>query len=217
MRFFDPTDSVLISQRRLPHWSQVGSVVFITWRTADSIPKALTEEWRQNRFRWLVDHGIQTDQPDWYLELQKLPSAQIADFHQQFTTSWLNTLDSGHGACVLKETHVAKIIVDCLHRFDGIRYELLDYVIMPNHLHLLATFIDFDSMCHQCTLWKRFSARQINQAIGQTGRFWQRESFDHLVRHEAQYQHLKNYIRDNGIKAHLPKSDYTHWSKNSSK
>ena len=40
MRFFDPNDELLITQRKLPHWAQAGSVVFITWRTADSMPSS---------------------------------------------------------------------------------------------------------------------------------------------------------------------------------
>jgi menaquinone-specific isochorismate synthase len=41
MRFFNPHDDVLITQRRLPHWGQDGAVVFITWRTHDSMPKSV--------------------------------------------------------------------------------------------------------------------------------------------------------------------------------
>jgi putative transposase len=58
MRFFTPRDEVLITQRKLPHWGQQGTVVFITWRTVDSLPKEVLELWRADRNRWLLDHGI---------------------------------------------------------------------------------------------------------------------------------------------------------------
>jgi type I restriction enzyme R subunit len=51
MRFFDPNDDLLITQRRLPHWAQDGCVVFITWRTSDSMPKDVLDRWRADRNR----------------------------------------------------------------------------------------------------------------------------------------------------------------------
>jgi putative transposase len=51
VRFFDPTDDVLITRQRLPHWSQAETVTFITWRTADSLPRAVIDQWREERTR----------------------------------------------------------------------------------------------------------------------------------------------------------------------
>ncbi len=58
MRFFNPHDDLLITQRKLPHWAQDGSVVLITWRTLDSMPQDVLAAWRAERNRWLVAHGI---------------------------------------------------------------------------------------------------------------------------------------------------------------
>ena len=73
MRFFDPNDELLITQRKLPHWAQDGSVVCITWRTADSMPKDVLEPWRADRNHWLDVHGIDPTQKGWKMRVQELP------------------------------------------------------------------------------------------------------------------------------------------------
>jgi type I restriction enzyme R subunit len=47
-------------------------------------------------------------------------------------------------------------------------------------------------------------AREINRLIGSRDRFWQRDAFDHLLRHEDQFHYLRRYIAENPMKAHLP-------------
>ncbi|MEJ7594383.1 MAG: hypothetical protein WKF77_22850 [Planctomycetaceae bacterium] len=76
---------------------------------------------------------------------------------------WHAELDKSYGACVLRDPVNAKIVADSLRKFDGDRYWLTDFVVMPNHVHLLVSFADDDSMLRQCEGWKRFTARTINQ------------------------------------------------------
>src|SRR5204862_6392833 len=101
---------------------------------------------------------------------------------------WHDGLDAGHGACVLRQRALAEVVENSLRHFDGDRYELLDFVIMPNHVHLLAAFPDEDAMLAQCESWKHYTATQINRRLKQKGRLWQEDAFDHLVRGEAQFQ-----------------------------
>jgi type I restriction enzyme R subunit len=212
MRFFDPSDERLITQRRLPHWAQDGCVVFITWRTADSMPRDVLDRWRAERNHWLDLHGIDPLQKGWKTCLQELPSDTLAEYHDRFTTRWHEALDSGHGACVLAQVEVARLISDSLLHFDGDRYEMLDFVIMPNHVHLLATFPDKASMVEQCASWKHFTARRIHRCLGTRGRFWQQDAFDHLVRHEGQFRRLRDYIAQNPHQAALRVDQACYWS-----
>ena len=41
--FYDPSVPVTVTRGHLPHWDQAGATYFITWRTADSIPKDVWE------------------------------------------------------------------------------------------------------------------------------------------------------------------------------
>ena len=210
MRFFNPHDELLIAQRKLPHWSQAGTVVFITWRSHDSMPRAVIDDWHADRNRWLIAHQIDPASQGWKALLHECSSGLIAEFHERFTTRWHDELDACHGACVLRLPELAKIVSDSLLHFDGDRYEMMDFVIMPNHVHFLAVFPDEHSMLVQCESWKHFTAAKINAATGIKGRFWQQDAFDHLVRHESQLGRLKTYIADNPLKARLHSGQYFH-------
>ena len=105
------------------------------------------------------------------------------------------------------------MVVDSLLYFDGNRYEMTDFVIMPNHLHVLVAFPDETRMLTQCEEWKRFTAVKINELLGRTGRFWQQDAFDHLVRSDIQFQYLRRYIADNPRRANLKVGEFRHYSK----
>jgi hypothetical protein len=58
--------------------------------------------------------------------LRKLHSARIEAF-----------LDSGKGECVLRHAEVAQIVKNALHHFQGQRYDILAWCVMPNHVHVV--------------------------------------------------------------------------------
>jgi putative transposase len=208
MRFFDPDDQLQITQRKLPHWSQDGVVCFITWRTHDSMPKAVVEKWLAERGSWLEQRGIDVRERDWKRQLYQLDPAVIAEFHDHFTSRWHEELDRCHGACVLRDTKMSGLVAESLMHFDGDRYEMLDFVIMPNHVHFLAVFPDKDILLKQCESWKRYTARMIQDRLGSEGRFWQQDAFDHLVRHETEFKRLQCYITENPVRARLKPGEF---------
>ncbi len=83
-----------------------------------------------------------------------------------------------------------------------------DFVVMPNHIHMLVVFREATILLKQCGSWMRFTARKINELLGRAGVLWQDEPFDHLVRSETQLQYLRKYIADNPSKANLPEGKY---------
>src|SRR6185503_4187762 len=50
--------------------------------------------------------------------------------------------------------------------------------------------------------------KRINQALGRQGKVWQDESFDCIVRSDAQLQKFGTYIRENPLKASLKPGEY---------
>ena len=213
LHFFDPRAEFSVVERRLPHWSQAGVVCFITWRTNDSIPADVLERWRHERHQWLRRHGINPRAHDWRQRLQQLGPESQQEFFRHFSTKWHDELDACHGDCVLRTPELAQLVADSLRKFDGERYELTDFVVMPNHVHLLAAFRDEEAMLTQCEGWKHYQAVQINRAIGSSGRFWQQDGFDHLVRSAEQFGHFRRYIADNPRKARLSPGEFIAWSK----
>ena len=108
---------------------------------------------------------------------------------------------------------MSEIVETSLRHFDGDRYALEAFVVMPNHVHVLAGVPGRGEMKRLCRSWKNFTAMQINKAMGRKGQLWQWESFDHLVRSPASLKKFKAYIADNPVKARLREGEYRVWVK----
>ena len=213
MSLFDPDSEVFVVERNLPHWSQPGTITFITWRTEDSMPKEVLDQWFKDRNRWLMAHGIDSTAVNWRDQLAAVNKQAAREFLDRMWNRWHDALDVGHGASALRRPELALIVSESLRHFDDQRYVMLDYAVMPNHVHLLASFPDENAMLAQCESWKHFTAVQINRRLGQKGRFWQQDAFDHLVRSEEQFVYLRDYIANNPVKAGLRPGEYVHYSK----
>jgi len=87
--------------------------------------------------------------------------------------------------------------------FDGERYVLDAYVIMPDHVHLLIRPLSDWQLSEILQGLKGFTARKINMELGRRGRFWQRENFDHMIRDEDDFLDKLRYIHDNPTAAGL--------------
>ena len=152
-----------------------------------------------------------TGSSDWKQRLTLLSEDAQREFHNTLSDEFLTHLDKGHGECVLRRPELAKIVANSLWHFDGQRYQLGEFVVMPNHVHLLVALLGDTDIEAQCYSWKKFAATQINRVLGEKGRFWQEESFDHLVRSPEQFDCLRRYIAENGPKAGLRPGEYYHW------
>lgn len=211
--FFDPSAKTDITHGDLPHWEQADTFYFITWRTADSIPACIHEKWQAEREAWLWAHGIDSRLEDWSRQLEELPEKAHREFYQRFTTQWHAMLDQCHGECVLRRPELSLIVENSLRHFDGARYQLEAFAVMPNHVHVLAGVAGRGEMKRLCRNWKNFTAMQINKALGRQGQFWQWESFDHLVRSPASLEKFREYILQNPVKARLKPDEYRVWAK----
>ena len=81
-------------------------------------------------------------------------------------------------------------------------YDLGAFVIMANHVHVL--FHPQQEVSKVLQWMKGTTARQANQILARTGKpFWQRESYDHWVRNEEQFERIVAYIENNPVKAGL--------------
>jgi putative transposase len=210
---FDPKAGVLIKAGNLPHWYQPGVTYFITFRTEDSIPTALADDWRRRREDWLTAHGLDPDSVDWSARLRGLPAERQREFHATFSREFLEYIDRGYGQCVLKRPELAEAVARSFRHFDGQRYHLGDFVVMPNHVHVLVCLLGDTELESLCYSWKKFTAGAINRVLGRKGRFWQEESFDHLVRTPEQFDYLRRYIANNSRYAALSAGEYLHWTR----
>ncbi len=187
---FNPLQTVQQSRRKnLPHWSQDNSTYFITFRLADSIARSRRDEYRELRERWEEHH-----QPPYNRHEQK----QLEKLFSDRINNWL---DEGAGSCILSDLSIAQIVADTLTHFDGKRYALDEWVIMPNHVHALVTPLPGFKLKSILHSWKSYSAQQINKRLSKTGTVWKQESYDHIVRNSDELNRIRQYIRENPAKA----------------
>jgi carbamoylphosphate synthase large subunit/REP element-mobilizing transposase RayT len=193
---FDPHGDLETRRRHLPHWEQKGATYFVTFRLADAVPADILAEWREERERWLRFHP----QPwDWKT------SREFIRLNEENREQWL---DQGHGSCLLRAPRCAKIVVDALLRFHGKRYALDDFVVMPNHVHLLVKPLGKHTLTEILRSWKSLTAKAVNQLAGREGPLWMAESFDTIVRDLTHLAGARDYIAQNPAEAQLAEGEY---------
>jgi 8-oxo-dGTP pyrophosphatase MutT (NUDIX family)/REP element-mobilizing transposase RayT len=193
---YHPDGQTAVSRRNLPHWSQDGVTYFLTWRLADSLPAHLVRQWKEEREVWLHHHPKPWSGKD------------VAEYEARFIRRRQEWLDQGHGACVLMLPVAARAMVETLQHFDGKRYLLDHYVVMPNHVHVLVKPLpgnDLQAILHS---WKSFSSKRINVLLGRNGNLWMDESYDRIVRDWAELLRCRDYIAGNPGKAGLHAGHY---------
>ncbi|MBI4962948.1 MAG: transposase [Desulfomonile tiedjei] len=89
------------------------------------------------------------------------------------------------------------LVADAVKDFAGVRYDLLAYVVMDDHMHVLAAPIEKFSLEEIVHTWKSFTANRLQRNFGRTGRIWQNEYFDRIVRDEEELTAKVNYISQN--------------------
>ena len=183
--FFDENDEVWMTRRNLPHVSQKEVIYFVTFRLNDSIPKNKAKEIEDERKLWVKMHKKPYSKED-YKEYFKLFSDRIE-----------NLLDSGHGSCLLRIPENKVILENALNYFHGKRYLLDEYIVMPNHVHILIKPLEENSIKSIMHSLKSYTANLINKRMGLSGKLWMHESFDHMVRSEEALIYLREYIRNN--------------------
>ncbi len=166
----------------LPHRDEPGLTQFVTFRLADSLPAAQQDEWEK------------------LLKIEDDRERRIQ------LEAWL---DLGHGTCHLKDSRVAEIVASAMKKFDGTRYRLHAWTVMPNHVHVL--FETFEvPMRKILQQWKGSTARVANTLLGLQSAFWQGDYWDTFMRDADHQDRTIRYIRNNPVKAGLA-SDWKAW------
>ncbi|MCC7387295.1 MAG: transposase [Phycisphaerales bacterium] len=107
------------------------------------------------------------------------------------------------GSCVLRRREAAAIVQSALLHFEGDRYNLVSWCVMPNHVHLLVTPSLRHALSDIVHSWKSFTSNTINRLLGRSGTLWEREGFDHLVRSEQDLVRLIGHVEQNPVAAGL--------------
>jgi putative transposase len=177
-----PNKPLTVYYRHLPHWRQDGATYFVTFRLADSLPQeklnelaAIKQAWQRNRrtargtaLPSRRDQAAQESRSTTVSSKTDGISETLAHELQAQIEAWL---DQGMGECPLKHAHLASFLTSAMHHFDGDRYELGCYVVMPNHAHAIVRPLNAgsDPLEELLGAWKKYSARRINHELKQRG------------------------------------------------
>lgn len=181
----------------LPHWRIDGATYAVTFRLADSVPADLLRKWRIER-EHIIARAEQMDRPLTSCELDRLD-----ELHAEKIQTWL---DQGFGSCTLREPAFAELVRSALTHFDGVRYTLFAWCVMPNHIHTVVQPTEGHDLSMILQSWKSYTGRKALAMLGKSGEgeFWQRESYDRVIRDHLELRRQIRYVLDNPRKANLP-------------
>ena len=199
------TDNRLLSgihhRGYLPHFKSETGTYFVTFRLAGTLPQSVLEQIEAER----IEHENRAINGKTTSKDAKHSDPLDSDKIEAF-------LDSGYGECWLKRDDIGKLVADALCHFDGERYKLHAWVVMPNHVHAVLTPKGSHTLSSILHGWKSFTANKANSILGREGQsFWQRESYDHLVRNEDDFIRVCNYTLNNPVKAGLCQKTEDWW------
>lgn len=194
--FLRPDSRIAKSRRHLPHWRLAGSFNYITWRLSDSIPRQKLEAWYAERREWLREHP-----KPWNTETASV-------YRERFPKKLDAWLDAGYGACYLRDPDCGQIVASSFFHFDGDRYDLAAFVVMPNHVHALLQLRNNNDIGAVNHSLKSYTANKINHKLGRNGPLWQQEGFDHVLRGMSQLDRCMSYILRNPREARLKPGEY---------
>jgi menaquinone-specific isochorismate synthase len=189
-RFMRDFNKEEISKRQgahLPHWTIDSAVYHLRFSLIDAIPGKVRVELLKEKE--IILAKLKNDSDLTGLERKKLKLLYYRKVE--------STLDAGYGSCWLADEKIATLVSNALAFFDGDRYCIFAWVVMPNHVHAVfqpAKSYKLPQILHS---WKSFTANKANKILGRSGGFWLNQYFDHLIRDESRLIECIEYVYKN--------------------
>ena len=187
-------------RRNLPHLDVPGGTYFITFCLAGSLPSvgyaSIARRWREKS---LQAPPLGMSLRSWRYECAAAAFLEVD-----------RLLDAVRAARWLADPRLAGAVESSLRHWDGVRYRVVAYVIMPSHCHAVIDVAGHgggrrDGSCRESIMHsiKRHSAQECNQLLGRRGSFWQAESYDRVIRDSDELGRVVAYVEWNPVRAGL--------------
>ncbi len=186
-------ETIRFYRKRLPHWEVRDGLYFVTLRQAGSLPANKAEEIRR-----------MTE------ELKIRPEDEKNKLRRLIFKRMEAILDYGHNGSLTLSPYADIIMETIKHRHEQDCWRMIEFVVMPNHLHM---FFENKGQDLAKTLkdFKRWTIKEFKKkTTGKCDISWQAECFDHWSRTAEQDEKIINYIRNNPVKAGLV-NNYQDW------
>ncbi len=177
---------------QLPHWTAERAIYHVCFRLADSVSWAQRQKWLEER---------EALQKSLQAEDRQMTEAERLRLHNLFAGKIDRFLDQGEGACVLRDPVCSSIVSDALKFFDGQRYDLHAWCVMPNQVHVVVEPKDGRKVGETVHGWTSFTSNLINRHVCRSGTLWQHEPYDHIIRSAKEYVFQVLYVWENPDKA----------------
>lgn len=204
------TEDGLFRRRHLPHWDVEGHPYFVTACLDRSLSAVGLK--RIRTYREELDarpRPAQLSGEEWETRKSKLVFALVDKL-----------LDHESPVKHLADPAQAQIVQNAFLHFANERYKLLAFVVMPSHHHWL--FLPNPDWAVQAVQKSKrdggrdrtareiishsvqsFTANMCNRVRGESGPYWQAETFDHWARDEEEILRIIDYIERNPVAAGL--------------
>ena len=196
-------------RRKLPHIQPKDSIFFITFRLHGSLPAnviaSLTEEY-ESQMKFLKERSKMSRERFDPSAIHRWCFERFDEFLEKYS----------EGPTYLSRNDVAQIVADSIRFWNNKRYTLVGYCIMPNHVHLVIDIGGYTNNVYKnktsyplsriMETLKGYTAKSANAVLLRTGHFWQKESYDHVVRDGNELNRIIRYVMDNPVKAGLVNS-----------
>lgn len=178
----------------MPHWQPAETDFFITYRLAGSLPvsKIIGIKEQYSKLKSLS---------------QSLSKEKQDELNENYFAEFNELLDRNlNEPYWLREKQIGKIVLDSLLFNHNMNYFLWCACVMPNHVHvLLSTLKKAPSLDVILQNHKKFTALHCNRLVGRNGQFWERESYDRIIRNDKHFNSTVHYILNNPVKAGFAK------------
>jgi len=190
-------------RRNLPHIIPDDAQFFVTFTLNGALSYDVIER-LQNEKEERIKKAIKTGERKY--DIEKIYFGKYDDL----------LANPSNGVKFIENEHVAKIVADKIHEFDNLKYELICFCIMPNHVHLLIDTMNYTPeklnnkgstkeyyLTDVLRLIKGNTSNRCNKILNREGRFWQNENYDHFIRDRNELSRIISYILHNPVKANL--------------
>jgi type I restriction enzyme R subunit/putative DNA methylase len=187
--------SGLHTRNSLPHLKREGGTYFVTFRLDGTLPAELIQRLKRER-EAIIKQALAAKRP--------LTRQERKELFRWYSTRVDAYLDAGHGECFLKQPEIAELVAGAVRYFDGQRYQLRSWVVMPNHIHVVVLPKSPETLSKVLHSWKSYTSSEVNKVLGRVGNsLWQTESYDHLIRDDADLARCCEYTTINPVSARL--------------
>jgi REP element-mobilizing transposase RayT len=133
-----------------------------------------------------------------------LPDAVLRDLATDVArrrTAIDTALDRSTSGHILRGPDAAAIVQNALRHFDELRYRLLAWCVMPNHVHVVLEQLQGWNLGQTVRSWKLFTTRALNELHRSGGAVWAPDYFDRYMRDEDHLLQTIGYVENNPVKA----------------